>query len=300
MNGAVPFVVVDDLYAAPFRSHAKEWAPKAAGVIVALDFQKEDAEAFGYQKDRIFYVGPPAHWKEGYVRLRDGADEREAMNLQNGGNTFPLSRGHFVVFFAGSKYPLQNNAVLEAAISAGRLVGGEQFALSWRPRPRLDEEPAQLPSGVSVEAKQKREEEVAKLEPLFAYRQKLLAQVSLVDFGKASMQACMLSADAPILTGGSTDSLLASYARKPFVYWHDAHNVGHLRSTGVSEDGTWFVAEHGGGRVVGNAEELREAFLEFKTPEGLAAVRAAQEKAFPTPQTWDTAPLIVELVEKLV
>ena len=297
--GGVPFVAVDDLYGSPFRPHAKVWAPRAAGVILAFDFQRERATEFGYPKGRIFHVGPPAHWKEGYLRLRDGSDERMSMKLARGGTTAPMSQNYFIVFYAGSKHPGSNNRVIEAAITSGIAEYGEHFTLSWRPRPLLDEEPPQLPPDASAEEKQKREEEVAKLEPLFAYRQKLLAQVPLVDFGKVSMQVCMLSADVSILTGGSTDSLLSSYARRPFVYWDDEDNTRHLRETGAS-GGTWFVAERGGGRIVKSAEELREAFREFQTPEGRRALKAKQEAAFPLPENWDTAPLVIELVENIV
>ena len=297
--GEVPFVVVDDLFGAPFRPYAKEWAPRAAGVILALDFQQKRAEDFGYRKHCIFHVGPPAHWQEGYLRLRDCGDQRMNMGLTQGGFFLPVSPKDFIVFYAGSKYPEENNNIIEGVITAGRAEAGERLALSWRPRPRLDEEPPQLPAEASEEQKRKRKTEVAALEPLFRRREELFQSLPLVDFGKASMQECMKSADVSILTGGSTDSLLASYARVPFVYWHDEQNVHHLQTTGAS-DGQWFVAERGGGRVVGNTEELRKAFQEFRTPEGLTALREAQERAFPLPKTWDTAPLVVELAEDIV
>ena len=112
VGDSVPFVVVEDLYAAVFRPHAKHLAQKAAGAILAFGFQAQDAEAFGYAKNKIFYVGPPAHWKDGYLRLRDSADQRLAMNIKRGSEVFPVKEDNFIVFYAGSKWPEQNNNIL--------------------------------------------------------------------------------------------------------------------------------------------------------------------------------------------
>jgi len=294
VGAAKRVVVIADAPGSELRPKAQAWVreqamlPKAQrklrGVIIALESARQGAIDFGYPPEDIYYVGPPPHWGVSYRQMMeiDIGAVRSSLVVRRGQEELqPFVSEDVLVYVAGTKMPLVVNAMLRCAITAGRELFGHRFVLGFAPHP-----------GERAE-KQEDEEMFAQA---FAERAKMREGLREADVSKISNPQRYAVADLVITTGGPTETLAAAYARNTnVVYYRDAAVVMFLVESGVQE-GKWFVPDYGGAYLVG-PETFLDGVRFAMSPEGKAYLLKQQEENFPLPETWDTAPAIVDVLE---
>lgn len=195
----------------------------------------------------------------------------------------PLAPDAFLLFVPGGKNPRMTNIPLGRSIAAGRQLAGEnRLVVGFAPHP-----------GERIE---KPEDEPVFTESL-AERQKLLAGLSLADMKPFTNPERYAIADLVIATGGPNETITAAYARNPnVVYYRDDAVRAFLAESGM-EGGNWFVPDYGGCHLAG-PDDFMDVVRFAMSPEGKKHILQKQEENFPLPATWDTAPAVVDFLEK--
>jgi hypothetical protein len=290
----VPVVVVEDVPGASLRPKAEGFFKKrSATALVALSQWRKFALDFGY--DRVEYLGPPPHWGPSYRIMTEGEDLRSQFRKRDRGITAPLGSEDEVIFFGGIKDSSIVNRVLRLMREAG-IGDSDEPILGFKDHP--GEEPKRPGENASKKEKDVFGTRYEKYIDAKEERDQILSGAAMFDSGKATLPQIIRGVDLTIFTGGSTDSIIAAYARLPIAYFTDEEVVADYNLQ-VGRPGSWFVAELGGAYVfrpdnfVGGIQVLR-------THEGRAALREMQKQNFPLPGDWDTASRIVRFLEEEV
>lgn len=265
-------VVVEDVPGSSLRPRAKEILDRVSMVIVAMPQWVKTAEEFGYA--RACYLGPPAHWKTSYDAMTRGRNRRAEFRKRCPGLEHPLAPDDVVFFYGGIKEHLLNNRILRVIAEAGQVLLGDRFVLCFKNHPG---EPNDLVA--------------------FAERTAILeGHWVLAAWNGLTLPEIVKSVDVPIFTSGATDSIVAAYARLPALYYTD-ELVREYRVSIGSPEGRWFVADLGGVMTINGPSMAEAAIRRFLSPEGKQYLRKKQETNFPLPESWDSAPRIIEFVE---
>lgn len=304
-----PFFVVEDMPGTSLRpKFPHELVERSAGVFLAMPQWARQVEEAGYSQ--VEYIGPPPHWGSLFETIT-GPSIRDqlykTMLTEDGGtHSEPVWSDDKILFFCGTKDSIVNNEVLARLCAAGKnLLRREQFVLGFKPHPgERPKEPAQNASHEEWDVYWQRQS---------AYvhacddRQKILSgAVWHLDFRTVRVRNDLLlatlikSVDVPVVTGGTTNSIAAAYARIAVGYYDAGSVVEYNQKHGMSDGRLFFVAELGGVLVLDGREQGRfeEGIQSLLSEEGRAKLRETQEKNFPLPETWDTAPLIIERIEE--
>lgn len=289
-------VIIADVPGSELRPKAREWVqaqqslPKAErklkGLLLALESSRSMAIDFGYPPEDIYFVGVPPHWGVGYRQMRgiDISSARSRVTIRHGHDGEVQQLGDkFLLFIPGGKNPRMTNILLQHSIAAGRgLIGVDQMVIGFTPHPG--------------ERPEKPEEEEIFAEA-FVERGKLLAGLSLADMKPFTNPERYAIAHLVVTTGGPTETISAAYARNTnVVYYRDDAVTAFLAESGV-KDGKWFVPDYGGAHLVG-PDGFLDGVRFAMSNEGKEYILRKQEENFPLPETWDTAPAIVDFLEK--
>ena len=277
-------VIIADCPGSESRPKAQAWVREQAafprrerklkGLLLALESSRQRAIGFGYPEEDIHFVGVPPHWGISYQQMKD-VDVGAARVALPGG---------FLVFVPGGKNPLLTNTLLRHSIVAGREVIGEQFLLGFAPHP--GEKPEN--SG-----------EAEIFARAFAERTSMLEGLRRADMTPFSNPERYAIADLVITTGGPTETIAAAYARNTNVVYYRDNAVRELLAESGVEGGNWFVPDYGGAHLAG-PDDFLDVVRFAMSPDGKECLLRTQEKNFPLAETWDTAPAIVDLLEKVV
>ncbi len=216
-------------------------------------------EARRFGYTNVQFVGVPPHWEKSY---------REMM-----APTAADLGGQKIVFFNGIKDPFLCNKILASLIIFQ--TDRPDIKIAFRPHPAEEKN------------------EVAARE-----RALITPRGSFFDVTGYSPAELVNTAEFSVFTGGATDSIVAAFARKRGVFYNTAEVRERNLKQGIL-DGEWFVP------LLGGLFEAREdeAFIRcchFVLHEkGKDQLRYWQEESFPLPTTWDTAPLLVQYLEKV-
>lgn len=283
IDAAYRVVIIADSSGSALRPKARAWVReqvalrqedrKLRGLIIALEADRDAAMGFGYPSEDIYYIGPPPHWGASYRQMKsiDAASARAKM--EDG----------FLMFVPGGKNPLLTNTLLRHSVAAGKELLGDRFLFGFAPHPG---ERAEKPEEEEMFAK------------AFAERDALLKGLRRVDMSPFTNPERYAIADLVITTGGPTETISAAYARNTnVVYYRDELAMNVLAESGT-QDGKWFVPEYDGAHLVGPNDFLAGVRFAMSAA-GKEYLRTEQEKNFPLPETWDTAPMIVDLLEKV-
>jgi len=274
-----PWVIHEDVPGSCLRPKAKEFAPTASAVILALPYGEVAAKNFGYQETR--YLGLPPLWGELYQEMTSSNVQKEGLYKSYAGRREPVGLEDVVILPSGGKSPAFNNMVLELICEAGLVVFGGSFVLAFSAHPGEKPEDST-------------EEEI--FQQMIIRRKELLGRVWTLDVGLHSLSELQKACDITVFAGASTLSIAGAYNRQRMVYL-DNEAVRERIQTQILGDGTWFVAELGGALKVDGPEQIREAFCSLMTTEGRALLRAMQETNFPFPETWGTEGNILDFLE---
>jgi len=281
----IPVVIIEDVPGSSLRPKAKSFAPKAAALIIALESAWIDAHDFGYQPQRIHYLGPPPHWSVSYRQMMgvDRGAARSSLTVRRGEELQPLVLDDVLVYVPGTKMPLVVNAMLRCAIDAGKALFGHRFVLGFASHPG---------------EKPENPEEEEMFAQAFADRVQIREGVREADVSRLTNPQRYAIADLSVISGGPTESIVAAYARNTrMAYYRDENTTAFLAASGV-EGGKWFVAELKAAMLIEPHNYMgRIQFL--MSDVGQKLIRAQQEEHFPLPEIWDTAPVIVDLLEKV-
>jgi len=196
------------------------------------------------------------------------------------GSMMYVGGDEIIILVQGQKDPLVNNTILSVVCTAGpRVLGDTHFVLGFRKHPG---EKPETP------------EEVEVFERALAKRTKLLEKVWMLD-DECTLSEAIASAGITIFHGGPNESIVGAYARKPIAYYYDAGVRRYLLNNGFGD--SWFVPELGGAYKIDEPYEVEKCIRTLIYVDGRRALRALQEENFPLPETWDTAPLIVDFLE---
>lgn len=277
-------VIIADTPGSELRPKAREWVQmqtalpeherKLKALLLALESSRQAAIDFGYPADSIHHVGVPPHWGVSYRQMKTIDVLAVRARIGDG----------FLVFVPGGKNPLLTNTLLRHSVAAGKDLIGNRFLLGFAPHP--GEKPE----------KPEEEEVFAKA---FLERQQVFEGLRLVDMKPFTNPERYAIADLVITTGGPTETIAAAYARNTnVVYYRDADVMSFLAESGA-QDGKWFVPDYGGAHLAG-PENFLESVRFAMSVDGKEYLRTKQEENFPLPETWDTAPAIVDLLEEVI
>lgn len=285
----IPFIIVEDTPGSSRRDKAKgdefNVPAKAAAVIVAHPAELEKARDFGYKK--AVYLGPPPHLGDAYKKLMDAKASglRKKLNKKDKTGLSPIQPQDKIVFVPGTKDPVMDNIVLSAVVTEARaVIKPEIMVLGFKKHPGEKPESAE-------------EENIFKM--AHAVRNEILKSVSLVDIEDYSLSELISAADIIISYTAATESIIAAYARLNTIYFYNDTVRNYLKRLGL-KTGEWFVAEQGGAYKIEGSSQIAGAIKTLLSPDGQKALRAEQERHFPIPETWDTAPKYINFAESLI
>lgn len=226
---------------------------------VAVAMPQYVEEALCWGYRRAEFVGVPPHWGRAYQEMIAPVP----LNLG----------GRKIIFFGGIKDPWICNKILASLVSFQKWRSDIEIA--FRPHPAEEKN------------------EVATRERAF-----IVPRGFFFDVSRFSPAELINVAEFSVFTGGATDSIVATFARKPGIFWNTAEVRERNMKQGIS-DGEWFVP-----RLKGLLDARDEDTFEFLCDvivgqEGKILLRSEQEKNFPLPETWDTAPLLVQYLERV-
>lgn len=276
-------VIIADCPGSELRPKAQAWVweraalPRAErklkGLLLALESSREKAIEFGYPSEDTHFVGVPPHWGISYRQMK-------AVNVA--GIRTKVAKDSFLEYVPGGKNPLITNALLRHGIAVGRALAGSSFMLGFGKHPGERPEKAE-------------EEEI--FARAFAEREQLLQDVPYADMGGLTNPERYAIADLVITTGGPTETIAAAYARMTHVVYYRDNAVREFLAESGIENGDWFVPDYGGCHLAGPGSFLHIVRFAM-SEEGKEYIRQRQEENFPLPETWDTAPAIVDFLEK--
>jgi len=285
----IPFVIAEDTPASSRREKAKsdefDIPSKAAAVIVAHPDEIEKARNFGYKN--AVYLGPPPHWGDAYKKLMDAKANhlRKKLNKKRGTELKSIEDQDKIIFVPGTKDPTLDNIVLAAVITeASKVVRPENFILGFKKHP-----------GEKPEAPE--EEHLFKM--AHTVRDEFLKNVALLEIETYTLAELLSAADVVISYTAATESIVAAYARLNLVYFYNENVRNYLKRLGI-KTGEWFVAEHGGAYKIEGSSQIANAIQTLLSSGGQKSLHAEQERHFPIPKTWDTAPEYIRFAEKLM
>ncbi len=227
---------------------------------VAVAMPQYVDEALRWGYRRAEFVGVPPHWWRAYQEMI--------------APIIPLNLcGRKIIYFDGIKDPWICNKVLTSLVSFQKWRS--DIAIAFRPHPAEEKN------------------EAATRERAF-----IVSRGFFFDVRPFSPAQLINVAEFSVFTGGATDSIVAAFAREPGIFWNTAEVRERNMKQGIS-DGEWFVP-----RLKGLLDARDEDLFEFLCDviigqEGKVLLRSEQEKNFPLPDTWDTAPLLVRYLEKV-
>lgn len=276
----VAAIVLEDVPGSSMRPKARRFASTFDSVLIALPGVQKEVEQFGYR--RVEYKGPPPHWGTSYNGMEEGEMLRSQFVKIGKNGEAALQPNDVFVFVPGSKNPDAVNAMLREAVSAGlSAIGSDHFVVGFRKHP-------------GEKAEKPEEEEFFR--KAFAEREEILKGLTQVNTDGLTNPQLVGASDITVFTGGPTESIVRAYRRGRMLYYTDDSNREAMRLQG--NDGKWFVAELGAAHQV-EAGEMAEGMRMLLDADGARAIRAKQEEYFPLPDTFDTAPVIVDYIEEL-
>ena len=296
-----PLVNVEDVPWSSLRPKARAAAGLFTRNFIGLPSVVGVALQFGYQENALLCVGPPPHFARVYEEMiadREGVRVRFKARNQKGDLT-DVSPLAVVLYVPGTTQPQLTNDLLEGALLAGqRLVDPDHLSVIFRPHP-----------GERPET----EDEKPMYEREFARRESLLNEIFWrVETGGLSHAQIVGAQDViTCWTGGPTESILGAYAGVDSVFLYNDLCRQMLVDQGTSyvrsdqewpsePNGRWFVAELGATIKVTDHDEMERAISQLLTYDEKLKIRVFQRNFFPLPQSWDTAPLIVNELERIV
>ncbi|MFY9493491.1 MAG: hypothetical protein WAP55_03385 [Minisyncoccia bacterium] len=283
----IPWYVFEDVPGACLNPKAKDWAPKAKLVFLALPSGADDARKFGYPGS--VYLGPPPQWRVEYETLMAAKAEnwRARMRKVVGGGLamFGLDQNDKVVGLIGSKDPEENNRVISVVVSAMRGMDNVILAFGQHPgeKPNPDKPGDQ-----------------ERFERAFAERSKMLESVwtgvtNDTSVWKGSRIAG--AADVMVYASATNISIAGAYARVPGIYLDDEGVRARMRAQSGQEK--WFVAELGGAFKVSGLLSLKVRLnMLINDPLTQQDLHHFQEQSFPLPDDWHTERKIIRFVEQ--
>lgn len=287
LSHTVPIVVVEDVPGSSLRPKAKEFASHAAAVLVTHPAYIKKALAFGYC--HAYYIGPSPQWGAGYREMLEATEKRSSLL-----NTLHSVRGDVsesisekddvILYVPGSKHHGPDTEILRCVRDAGvKIFGDDRLVLGFAEHPG---------------EKKQMEKDHVNSALVYAKRADILKGVRTLDRGTLSNAQMVALAHLTVFSGGPNESWIGAYARSCIAYFYNDDVRALLRGQG-EEGGSWPVAELGGAYIINGPEEMESAIKHLFTEAGRNELRVAQEKAFPLPETWNTAPKIVKFLEKV-
>lgn len=280
-----PVIVIADVPGAECRRKARPFASKASGLITPLEAGRTAAVNLGYRQDRIRCIIPP-HWGNLYRQMVSmdmiaiGAARENRLTTRQGEGK--LTPDDVLVYVAGNKDPLIVNSMLRLTIETGTALLGNRFVLGFAPHPG---------------EKPEKPEDEGLFNQAFAERAELLKGVNQTNIRDLSNPERYAVAGLIVTSGGPNETIAGAYARNDQMLYYFDENVAAWMAEAGYEDGRWFVAELGAMQKVGPGS-FADGFHSLFT-DGRARIRAMQKKHFPVPETWDTAPAIVDFLEEV-
>lgn len=285
----IPVVIIEDTPGAACREKAKSQEfdlPKiTAAVIVAHDSSIKTAEDFGYKN--VHYLGPPPHWGVSFKKLMaaKASGIRRKLKKQHGAKLLKIAPADKIIFVPGTKDPALDTVVLTVVTEeAKKIIPPGNFVLGFKKHP-----------GEKPESPEEK--------PLFTRshetRSNILKDEWTVDIKNYSLSELLPAADILISYTAATESIVAAYARLNVAYFYNEKVRYYLRRLGI-KSGEWFVAELGGAYKIEDTEHIAGAIKALISPAGQKALRKEQEKHFPLPKTWNTAPKYLEFLKNII
>lgn len=285
-------VVWEDLPAVSLRIHPP-YARKVDRVLVALPEAINLVKSHYGSGTQVFFVGTPHHWSKLCRDIEVGSTIRpQAMKKLGAGDVQPIASTDFLVYVPGSKGTLWVNRTLDLALEASiRVLGKDRLVFGFGQHPG--------------ERAEKPEEQVG-FERAIAERAEILSRhpdVYMLEAPGFTNSHKIGASDVAIMNGAPNESLGVAFSRRKGIYYWDEPIAKPWLELQAVPGGKWFVAEAGGLlKVDGTVEassRMEAALRSLLTEAGSAALRASQERNFPLPATWDTAPAIVDFLERL-
>ena len=168
-----------------------------------------------------------------------------------------------------------NSLTCDSGLAVIETLFGERFVLAFKVHPG---------------------EEVCEL--LLRKRADILKNATLLDVDGYTSPELATFSDLAYFTGGSTDTIVSAFARrKNVIYYTDEMVRNDNLKMGIV--GKWWVTRLHGVHEIDGPEEFTARTLYALNASGKAYLAANQEKSFPLPETWDTAPLVIEYLERV-
>ncbi|MEK7077696.1 MAG: hypothetical protein AAB928_01200 [Patescibacteria group bacterium] len=285
----IPWYVFEDVPGACLRPKAKDLAPRAKLVFLALPSGADDAREFGYPGS--VYLGPPPQWRVEYETLTQAKAEnwrsKMCKRIGSGEATFGLYQNDKVVGLIGGKDPEENNRVIKLLVSVVLGMGKDNIVIAFGRHP--GEKPNPDKPG-----------DQGRFERAFAERSNMLESIwtgVTDDTGVWKGSRIAGAADVMVYASGTNISIAGAYARVPAVYLDDKGVRERIKSQSGQEK--WFVAELGGAYKASGDFGLSMALnMLIKDPSARQDLYHLQEQAFPLPDDWHTEHKIIRFVEQ--
>lgn len=302
-RGYLPFVVAEDIPGPALRLNAipgfEGFKAPLAGAIVAMPGQHEEAvrkggKGFSYRD--VVYLGPPCHWKESYDAMTSGEPISFSHRFLGECYRERVSSRDATVFYIGGKDIFRDNALLEIIVNGWRrlrLFENYQTAFNWDRLVLVFKRHSGEKGALQKEAFKKKAVEA------FAWRDEFLKDVWQMELDPSwSVPELIRASMVTVFDGSRTDSIAAAYARTgSSLYYYDEVSIQNIANQGGP--GHFFVSTLGGALEVEGLAQFEAGLDLLLTPEGRKWLRVSQEKNFPLPDDWDTAPKIVRYLERL-
>ena len=273
-----PVIIIEDVPRASMVPGAKAFASRVRAVIAAHGDLVGEIEAFGYKN--VIYVGPPPHWGDLYKKIisLSKADARKKFTKVLAGSVEKLGSEQ-IVFISGIKDLVINNTMIQPTVRFGKdgvlgFKGHPAEITEYKTSGRLDA----YKGGIKE-------------------REAALSGVWTLEGDNPPLYQWIAAADQTIFTGAPNEGIVAAYARLACHYYFDSNVEAYLKKAGRYP---WFPVERGGNHLINGPEEIPAAIRFLATKEGRTELRSKQEKAFPLPVTWNTAPIFAGAIEALI
>lgn len=284
----IPSVFIEDRPGHATHKALKPLVSIPRALIVPMKDSVDEAIHFGYK--HVEYLGAPAHWIESLGVFTDVTNYRSRMCKAKGGRKIELSDADTVLIIGGFKDSAMTTVTLQKVIAeAGRVISEENMVVCFRPHP------SESPVSQGVSIRESLDKEVWSLE------YSALDHIRSDPEKKHLMMPMLVKvADIAFFSGGATDSIVASLARKPGIYLTSRDIRARNTEQGI-KDGRWFVTEMGGllEADMDVPGAITEAVTILMTEEGKKSLKTSQERWFPIPDHRDTANNIIKFLKGL-
>lgn len=243
-----PWVVLANTWRSGFRRAAQSSVGDAV-LLTASNEEVPRAKEFGY-KDAQFFGGPPK-WQ--MIATEPQVDIREQRGVPS---------DEKVLLISGGKNHMVTTEMLEEVAMSTMEILGDKFKIIFKPHPKESED----------------RDDARRAATLGVLHQRNLITTD------THQSALMDSADCVIASPGCSATTEAIYRRRPNIWWENPKAIERFAK--MADSDTWppLDAEatlRAGTPVGGRLLDTRTAIELALSPSGAAAMKEAQERAFP-------------------